>query len=137
MNDKPIRSSTEVVQAVSATGSHFFSKNTMRSFRSRLSSRVYPTAEGCYFVTSEQDHGVCISSGWVPGAYDGKRRYTIRFVAAKDITVTHPRYGKSTYQRGELMDTADDAFSKYGSASGAHDAAKRMQAQPHPEVNGE
>lgn len=35
-------------------GSHFFDRDTMRFFRSRVSSNVYNGLGGIYFVTSEQ-----------------------------------------------------------------------------------
>lgn len=132
MTGRQLTTALAVRQAVTAAGSHFFSKDTMRWFGSRMSEQVYPADGGTYFVTSERDKPVWISSGMVPGAWDGQRRYTVRFVAAGDITVAHPRHGKVTYSRGEFIDTSEDAFGKFGSRSGAHDAARRMASQGHP-----
>ena len=46
------RSIDAIRKAVTASGSHYFEPDTMRFFRSRLSSTVYG---GRFFVTSEQD----------------------------------------------------------------------------------
>jgi hypothetical protein len=47
-------------------GHHFFDRDTMRFFRSRVSSRTYVGRDGrIYFVTSEQRRGAA-------------RRYTVR-----------------------------------------------------------
>jgi hypothetical protein len=125
---KPLLSITQIRQAVQAAGSHFFSPNAMRFFNSRVSDTVYPTADGTYFITSEQDHGVYISSGWVPGAWDNQRRYTVRFCAARELTAE--RHGHTrTYQRGELVSITDDDFCKYKSRGIAHTVAKRLQAE--------
>ena len=47
--------SIEQLKAVNtANGYHFFSAGSMRFFRSRVGSNVYPAADGWVFVTSEQ-----------------------------------------------------------------------------------
>ncbi len=40
--------------ALEAVGSHFFDRNTLRFFRSRILSDVFSGSGGVYFVTSEQ-----------------------------------------------------------------------------------
>jgi len=105
----------DVITRVKGTGSHFFSKDTMRAFHSRVSDNAYPTAHGTYFVTSERDYGVYISSGWLEGAWDGKRRYTVRFC---DLS-------------GSLHATPG-GFCNYASWNGAHKAAKRLQKTGFP-----
>lgn len=132
MTDTPFTSALEVRQAVAAAGSHFFSPDTMRGFKSRMSDTIYPTEDGAYFVTSERDRGMWLSNGWTPGAWDGMRRYTVRFCAAKPFTWTH--HGQEyTAVRGELLRTSGEDFGKYASRAGAHATAKRMAAsQPHP-----
>lgn len=50
-----------------AANSVFFSAATMRFFRSRLMSPIFPTENGAYFVTSERDEGC-------------PRLYTVRFM---------------------------------------------------------
>lgn len=123
MEYKPLLSLTQVKQAVT---SHFFDKDTMRFFGSRVSETVYPTADGTYFVTSERDKPVYLSSGLSLGAWDGQRRYTVRYCAAKPQKVTRNGY-TYTVQRGELVETSEDAFGRYSSWSGAHSAAKALQ----------
>lgn len=56
----------EVKEKNREAGQHFFEKDTMRFFDSRIESKVY---QGTYFVTSEQFHGL---------AGDGERLFTIR-----------------------------------------------------------
>lgn len=58
----------EVRKAVTDGGSHWFDKNTMRFFRSRVSEALYG---GQYFVSSEENPS-------------GERRYTVRKVEWED-----------------------------------------------------
>ena len=80
-------------------GQHFFSPDTLRWFSSRIGSQVFG---GRFFITSEQDSY---------GAWNGKRRYTIRIV----------------------RDNADiDTFGEFGqfaSRSGAVKCAERLAAK--------
>jgi hypothetical protein len=125
--DRPLLTMTQVRQAMQARGSHFFDRDTMRGFSSRVSETVYPTAAGTYFVTSERDRGCYISSGWIEGAWNGQRRYTIRFCAAR--AGTHDSHGHTwPHERGELVSITDDDFGAYRSRSDAHAAARRLQA---------
>ncbi len=63
---------TEIKEANARAGQYFFSRETMRFFRSKVVSRVYgPDSEGMYyFVTSEQ----FVSSDGVAAP----RRFTVR-----------------------------------------------------------
>jgi hypothetical protein len=56
-----------IQQEMNDSGSHWWDRDTMRSFRCRVGDQVYQGPGGIYFVTSEK------------GPYDGaKRRYTVR-----------------------------------------------------------
>jgi hypothetical protein len=44
----------EIREANHRAGLYYFSPDTMRFFKSRVSSRVYPVSDGAYFVTSEK-----------------------------------------------------------------------------------
>lgn len=90
----------------------WFSPETMRWFRSRVSESVYPTritSEGTYFVTSEKN-------GW-----DGVRRYTVRQACIR----------KDEFGIYAVITTPDQrnaaGFQYFKSLSGAHAAAKRMR----------
>ena len=61
---------THVSQIVSAHKGCYFSKSTMRFFRSRLSARVHDGPGGIFFVTSEKRTGF--------SAPDGPRLYSVR-----------------------------------------------------------
>lgn len=86
----------DIRAAHEAEGLYFFAPSTMRYWKSRVSSRIYPVSTGAYFVTSETDfHG-------------DDRRYTIRFADSS----------------ARITDVGE--FRQYKSASGAHKAAKRF-----------
>jgi len=56
MNTTESKQYTSIVQIIDeakSAGSHFFSKDTLRFFSSRIHSEIYG---GCYFITSERDH---------------------------------------------------------------------------------
>lgn len=57
-------------------GMHFFSPDTLRFFRSRVSARIYRRADGrrAYFVTSEKARGC-------------PRRYTVRYTDDGGATI--------------------------------------------------
>lgn len=56
----------QIKTANAAAGHHFFDRDTLRFFRSRIGSRTYVGRDGCiYFVTSERQLGRA-------------RRYTVR-----------------------------------------------------------
>lgn len=95
---------TEIKQANAARGFHFFDRDTLRFFASRISTTVYPTPNGAYFVTSEKS-----------GFDDPTRTYTVRFCSS-----AKPR-------RGEIH-TVGNGFNGYASRSGAHKAAQRLAA---------
>lgn len=66
----------QIKQANRARGNNWFARDTMRYFRTRIMSRVFPCGDGALFVTS--DRHPC-RAGWC-------RRYSIRRVdAAGDI----------------------------------------------------
>ena len=119
-----LRTITEVVQCVSATGSHFFTRDTMKFFNSRLANDVYPTKFGTFFVTSERDNPFLDN----PGAWEGQRRYTVRFVAARRVLTC--RWGHTYAQkRGELVDVMRDDFGAFASLDTARRYARKEQAR--------
>lgn len=63
----------QLQELVSRSGSHFFDRDTMRFFRSRVDYMVYPGADGWYFVTSEK-HVSHTSYGTI----NEPRMYTVR-----------------------------------------------------------
>lgn len=89
-----INSIEEAKQRNAEIGQFWFSPDAMRFFSTRLSRRVYPVPEGMYFVSSER--------------FDDRspRLYTVRFVAD-----------------GGMVSTVGE-FQQYGSAPGAHLAAR-------------
>lgn len=64
-------SAHELRALVTRSGSHFFDRDTMRYFRSRMDGYTFAAPDGWYFVTSEQqdDHHA--------------RAYTVRFLTIK------------------------------------------------------
>lgn len=88
----------DIWQANRAAGSHWFDPSTMRFFRTRVSSTVYPFEGGAAFVTSEQ--------------YDdtSPSLYTVR--------VFHAATGGVGTAEGH-------EFQEFASRSGAHAAARR------------
>lgn len=80
VNGLDIRNINDVMDAVSrGWSSNFFSRETMRFWKSRVNSKVYG---GRYFVTSEQD-------------FSGVRKYTIRELTDNGgvNTIAFQRYG--------------------------------------------
>jgi hypothetical protein len=61
----------DIITANKMKGQHFFDKDTMRFFRSRVLPRVYQGPGGIYFITSEK-----FVSRW--SDYEGKRLYSVR-----------------------------------------------------------
>lgn len=88
-------------------GQHWFSPDTLRYFRSRIGSTVYPTATGAYFVSSEQ------YVSYFPTYHAEPRLYTVRY------------YDAST----GMIDTVGE-FQGYASRNGAHAAARRLASLP-------
>ena len=85
-------------------GHHWFSAGAMRFFASRVSSRVYPCADGgAYFVSSER-----FVDCW--GRADA-RGYTVRFMS----------------EDGVVHDVSE--FQEYGSLCVAHRAARRARRE--------
>jgi hypothetical protein len=128
----PPRNETEVVQCVQVTGSHFFDKDTMRAFGSRLHDPVYPAKFGTFFVTSEKDRAMTYSDGTHSrGAWDGRRRYTVRFVAARPVL---SRYRGHVYAntRGQIVNVMPDDFGAFGTL----DSARQYASKERHRLNG-
>lgn len=92
-----LNSIEEIKQANKAAGSHSFSPNTMRFFRSRVGFRVYPVKDGAFFTTSER--------------YDNStpRLYTVR----------------RAYDDGRIETMGE--FQAYNTSGEASKAARKMQ----------
>lgn len=97
-----ISTTSELVEAVNASGSHFFDQATMRAFNSILEPEIL---KGRYFVTSEEE-----PTGRV---WDGERRWTIRSFEYRDGEIRLDTVGdfgqfrsfdeaKQALQNGEL-----------------------------------
>src|SRR3990167_10424128 len=87
-------------------GSHFFDRDAMRYFQSRVSDRLYPAPDGTVvFVTSERFES-------------GKRRDPRRWSVRRFDPVT-----------GTVAEVS--AFQAYQSASGAHSAAAEAARCPY------
>lgn len=88
----------EIKQANKDAGGYFFSPDTMRFFCSRVSRKVYPVADGAFFVTSER--------------YDNNspRLYSVRFA----------------WTNGDTETVSE--FQQYKTSKAAHRAAAGMAA---------
>ncbi len=91
--------------AARSGGSHFFDRDTLRFFRSRMSARVHVGAAGTYFVTSEQFRPVYGTAH--------SRRFTVRL---------------ATHNGAEFTIGTVGEFQAYSTAAQAHAAAKRLAA---------
>lgn len=120
-SDRPFSTLSEIKTAMINTGSHFWDKDAMRFFNSRASGNVYPTPFGTFFVTSERQD------------YTTARRYTVRFIAATEVQTVYTSPDGTEYpmahDRLDLVDTSADAFQRFASASGAHNAAANLRAE--------
>ena len=87
--------------AVAESGSHFFDRDTLRFFRSRIGNSIYG---GRLFVTSEQ------------AGDDSSRRYTIRMV-------------RQYLDRPMLDVTTVGGFQYFRTYAEAHKAARRLGQQ--------
>ena len=89
--------------AARSGGSHFFDRDALRFFRSRLSARVHVGAAGTYFVTSER---------FVSMRGSLSRRFTVRLATHDGAEFT--------------INTVAEGFQAYETAAQAHAAAKRL-----------
>lgn len=101
--DEMINSIEQARRANERAGLCWFSKDTMRYFRCRLSERVYPVSDGMLFVASNR-------------TYNDGRDYQVVFIA--DAGNTAPV--------DEASDYPDS--SRYATSYAAHRAAKIRQA---------
>lgn len=90
--------SGSVQRVASAAGSHFFDRDAMRFFGSRVLGDAWRVGDVWLFVTSERFRGY--------GEPDGERRYTVR-----------------VYKRGSMGDIG--GFQQFASAYAAKRAASR------------
>ena len=120
---KPITNAIELQQANALRGGNYFTPATMRFFNSRLHD-VIPTKFGSLFITSEKDRGVYISSGYIPGSWEEKRRYTVRFMPNRRVWTES--YGYVYPQdRGEIVSTGHDTFMQHATLRAARTHAAR------------
>lgn len=100
----------DLKECAKACGSHYFDKDTMRFFRSRVGSKVYADGKGsAFFTTSEQ-----FVSG--QGVAD-KRRYSVRVYDAK--TCSFDTVGKfQAYSSGAQANTAAKRAAQSGGLNG-------------------
>lgn len=68
----------DIKQANHAKGGHYFDRETMRFFRSRVLSELYKGPGGIFFITSEQYQGL---------GHTEPRRYTVRKFNPKDASI--------------------------------------------------
>jgi len=87
---------------------HFFDRDAMRFFDSRVCLDAFDGPGGCYFVTSERMRGICNYPA-------GKRLYTVRRFNRKTGAVTTPQ-----------------SFQGFASRTGALAAAKRASEDASP-----
>lgn len=87
---------SELWQTIITESGYFFTKSAMRYFGSRI---VWDSLTGLdqgvfAFITSEQDKPVTISSGIVPAAWDGARRFTVRAWSMDHGIITLSEFGE-------------------------------------------
>ena len=98
---------TQIQERNRAMGFHFFDRETMRFFDSRVSTKVYPLDSGdCLFVTSER----YVPSD--PNRLPGPRKYTVN-IAQMDGDTDHIFGG----------------FQAYATLIDAQSAARRYQTE--------
>lgn len=73
------RSVEEIVKYSQDHGGHFFDRDAMRGFGSRLAPDCEVQGSRAYFITSEQDR---YGFGELGRAWAGRRLYTIRYMSA-------------------------------------------------------
>jgi len=70
----------QVKRAAYSAGSHWFDRQALRYFNSRISENVYPVPGGALFISSEKFKGL-----YEP---DGARLYTVRSCSADGVIDT-------------------------------------------------
>lgn len=68
--ERKLHTLDQVKRAAGSAGSHWFDRDALRYFNSRISERVYPVPGGALFISSEKFRGL-----YEP---DGERLYTVR-----------------------------------------------------------
>lgn len=71
---RKLHSLDQIKRAAHGAGSHWFDREALRYFNSRISENVYPVPGGALFVSSERFRGL-----YEP---DGNRLYTVRSCSA-------------------------------------------------------
>lgn len=95
---------------VTRAGSHFFDRDAMRAFRSRMDDYTYAAPDGWYFVTSEK-HVAHTSYASI----NEPRMYTVRFLDIHD---------------NDLRLSELEAFQYFPTLQRARTAAKRAAQKP-------
>lgn len=99
---RPITSVLEMKQANETAGKYWFSPDTMRAFRSRILSPLWPVKDGTIFVTGEDNFN------------HTRRMYSIRFI----------HNGAGVGPRGIVDDIS--TFGEYSTARTAKRHAARL-----------
>ena len=93
------RTIKDIIAANKAAGHHWFSKETMEFFESKVETEIYPFEGGAYFITSEQFHG---SYG-----YKAPRSYTARMIDNSGVVSTVGSF-EAHESKQEAMDAIAD-----------------------------
>lgn len=102
---------------------YFFTKSAMRYFGSRI---VWDSLTGLErgvfaFITSEQDKPVAISSGIVPAAWDGARRYTVRAWSMEHGIIELSEFGEfATLKDAKAYLLRGPSFARYQAIKAAN-----------------
>jgi hypothetical protein len=106
MTPRTMNTLDSVISRSKFHGSHFFDKETMQFFRSRLHNTVYPAPHGTYFISSERH--VDPFRGIEP------RLYTVRYMDTE----------------GKFHSNASD-FGEFRTGHEAHKVARYLQVLGH------
>ena len=89
---------------------HWFEPGALRFFNSKFPRRaVYPVPDGAFFISSEYNKGVYISTGWIP---DGPVRWSVRFISDDDGSISTV----SEFMEFETLQEARDAAKAFQKA---------------------
>ena len=83
---KVLTSIPQIKKKNQAIGQHWFSKETMQFFGTRIESSVFVMPQGSLFITSEQDPA---GKAWF-----GERRFTIRIAYPNGVIDTVRGFGE-------------------------------------------
>lgn len=102
---------------------YFFTKTAMRYFGSRIVwDSLTRVEQGVFaFITSEQSKPVRTSSGIVPAAWDGARRYTVRAWNKNHGIIPLSEFGEfATLKQAKAYLLRGPSFAKYQAIKAAN-----------------